>query len=336
MRYVLGIDGGGTKTDCALYDIDTGRLDMLTCGPSNHEGMAEGIAALPEVFAGMFRSMLARNNIEISDIEMAVLGLAGVDTAEQHRIISGILTGLGLKKFVLCNDSYLGIKSGSPSGTGICAISGTGSSVTGIDSTGKQLQVGGLGEWSGDLGGGILVRRSVGLVYNQLFREGPYTELTTAIFRWLNITDKNDFVDILTGRFNSDYKSTILALSLILHRTAAEGDAEALRYLEMSGLNYAGGIAGLIGDLSFAQNEEIYIVFAGSLFTKSDCSHAQKTAEKFLTERFPDRRLVFRTLDVSCSAGAILWALDELGAGNQREAALRKFKGGIYMSGSPL
>jgi N-acetylglucosamine kinase-like BadF-type ATPase len=331
MRYVLGMDGGGTKTDCALYDADTGRLDMLTTGPSNHENMAGGLSDMPRVFSETFRSLLTRNNIGIADIEMGVLGLAGVDTAEQHRVISGILDDLGLKRFILCNDSYLGIKAGSLSGTGICAISGTGSSVTGIDASGKRLQVGGLGEWSGDFGGGILVRRSLGLVYNQLFREGPFTALTTEVFRWLDITDKNDFIDLFTSRFSSDYKATVLELSKMLHRTAAAGDKEALAYLEKSGQNYAGAISGLICDLSFAPDEEICVTFAGSLFTKADCKHTQKTAEKLLAERFPNRRLVFRTLDVSCAAGAILWALDELGAGDRRESALRKFKGGVFL-----
>jgi N-acetylglucosamine kinase-like BadF-type ATPase len=331
MRYVLGMDGGGTKTDIALYDADTGRLDMLTCGASNHEGMAGGIRDLPRVLDGIFRTLLSRNNIGIADIEMGVFGLAGVDTAEQHRVISGILTELGLKRFILCNDSFLGIKAGSPTGTGICAISGTGSSVTGIDSAGVRLQVGGLGEWSGDFGGGIVVRRSLGMVYNQLFREGPFTALTTELFKWLDITDKRDFVDLFTARLKGDYRATILELSKMLHRTAAAGDKQALRYLAKSGKNYAGAISGLISELSFAADEEVNITFAGSLFTKSDSKHTQKTAEQLLIERFPNRKLVFRTLDVSCAAGAILWALDEIGADGQRGDALRKFKGGVFL-----
>ena len=332
MRYVLGIDGGGTKTHCALYDADTGRLDMLPWGPTNHEGMAGGLDELPGVLREMFKALLTRNNIGMNDIEMGVLGLAGTDTTEQHRIISGILTGLGLRRFVLCNDAYLGVKAGSVGGYGVCAISGTGCCITGIDAKGGQVQVGGLGAYTGDCGGGSMMGpRAVGLVYSQLFREQPFTALTTAIFRWLDVTDKHDFIDLLTDRLSKDHAKTTLELCRILYTTAAEGDETALGLLEESGVSYAGGIAGAISDLSFASDEPIEIVFAGSLFTKCECDHVQKTAETLLRQRFPQKELRFVTLDVPNVAGAVLWALSELGITDRRDNVLRMFRSGVWL-----
>ncbi|MDR0292889.1 MAG: hypothetical protein LBH95_01900 [Oscillospiraceae bacterium] len=331
MRYVLGVDGGGTKTHCALYDADTGRLDMLPWGPANHGSMAGGLKELPSVLRGMFRTLLSRSNIEMRDIEMGVLGLAGTDTAEQHRIISGILTELGLSRFVLCNDAYLGIKAGSAGGTGVCAISGTGCCIAGMDSKGGRVQIGGRGEYTGDLGGSyMLVPRAVGLVYSQLFREKPFTALTTAIFRWLDITDRQDFMEFITDRLNRDRAGTTLELCRILFQTAAEGDEAALSLLEASGVSYAGGIAGAISQLSFAPGEPLEIIFAGSLFTRAECDHTQKTVEKLLRERFPRSGLLFHKLDVPCVAGAILWALSELGI-DRRDNVLRLFRGGIWL-----
>jgi N-acetylglucosamine kinase-like BadF-type ATPase len=333
MRYVLGVDGGGTKTHCAIYDADTGRLDILPYGPTNHEGMAGGLEELPGVLRDMFRTLLIRNNITIRDIEMGVLGLAGVDTTEQHLIISGILTDLGLGQFVLCNDSYLGIKAGSSRGYGICAISGTGCSITGMDSLGNRIQVGGLGAYTGDFGGSsMLVPRAVGTVHDQLFRGKPFTALTTAVFQWLDITDRDEFIDLLTGRLNSDHTKTTFELCRILHLTAAGGDAAALSILEQSGDSYAGGIAGAVESLSFPHGEPVEVIFAGSLFTKADCDCAQKTAERLLAERFSGiRDLVFRKLDVPCAAGAVLWALGELGIEGRRESVLRLFRSGVWL-----
>jgi N-acetylglucosamine kinase-like BadF-type ATPase len=333
MRYVLGVDGGGTKTHCALYDTDTGRLDMLAYGPTNHEGMAGGLDELPGVLRDMLRTLLIRNNITIRDIEMGVLGLAGVDTTEQHRIISGILTELGLERFVLCNDSYLGIKAGSSSGHGICAISGTGCSITGMDPFGNRVQVGGLGPYTGDFGGSsMLVPCAVGRVHDQLFREAPFTALTTAVFSWLDITDRDEFIDLLTSRLGSDHAGTTYELCRILHRTAGEGDETALAILEESGRSYAGGIAGAAEALSFPPGETVEVVFAGSLFTKADCDHAQKTAERLLLERFSGERVLsFKRLDVPCAAGAVLWAMDELGIGGLRDNVLKLFRGGVWL-----
>ena len=332
MRYVLGVDGGGTKTHCALYDADSGRLDVLTWGPTNHEGMTNGLDDLPEALRGMFRALLSRNNIEMRDIEMGVLGLAGTDTEEQHRVITGILQNLGLSRFILCNDAYLGIKAGSESGYGVCAISGTGCCIAGMDAKGKQVQVGGLGSYTGDCGGSsMLVPRTVGLVYNQLFRGTPFTALTTAVFRWLDITDKQEFIELLTERLNRDHKKTTLELCRILHTTAGEGDEAALSLLEESGNSYAGGIAGAIRELSFAPGEPLEIVFAGSLFTKAECGHAMDVIQTHLRERFPAADLRFHKLDVPCAAGAVLWALRELGLESCHGHALRMFKGGVWL-----
>ena len=330
MRYVLGVDGGGTKTHCALYDADTGRLDMLPWGPTNHEGMAGGLDELPGVLRGMFNAVLTRNNISMDDIEMGVLGLAGTDTTEQHRVISGILTGLGLTRFVLCNDAFLGVKAGSIGGYGVCAINGTGCCITGMDSKGGRVQIGGLGSYTGDFGGGsMMAPRAVGLAYDQLFRGQPFTALTTGLFRWLDITDKNEFIDLLTDRLNRDHAKTTLELCRILFTTAAEGDPAALSLLEASGVSYAGGIAGAISELSFAPGEPIEVVFAGSLFTKCECDHTIKTVQSILTKQFPN--LLFHTLDVPCVAGAVLWALNELGMEGRRDNVRRMFKGGVFL-----
>ncbi|MDR0324610.1 MAG: hypothetical protein LBI19_00770 [Oscillospiraceae bacterium] len=332
MRYVLGVDGGGTKTHCALYDADTGRLDMLPWGPTNHEGMAGGLDDLPEALRGMFQALLTRNNIGMDDIEVGVLGLAGTDTAEQHRIISGILTGLGLPRFVLCNDAFLGVKAGSASGYGICAINGTGYCITGMDARGAQAQVGGIGGVTGDFGGGtMLASRAAGRVYSQLFREEPFTALTTAIFRWLDITDKHEYVELLAGLYEKDYAKTVLELCRILFRTAAEGDEAALAILDESGTNYAGGIIGAIHELSFAPGEPIDIVFAGSVFTKAEYPRIQQTAEEILKKRFPQKELRFTTLDVPNVAGAVLWALSELGLTGCRDSVLRMFRSGVWL-----
>jgi N-acetylglucosamine kinase-like BadF-type ATPase len=315
MRYVLGIDGGGDKTHCALYDADNGRMDMLTRGPYS-----------PEELSKLFRPLLSRNNIGMDDIEMAVLGLSGTESEEQRGVVTEILTELGLPRFILDSDAILGIKAGSESGFGVCAIHGTGSCVAGLDPKGGRIQIGGLGILTGDCGGNeALASRAVGLVYSQLFREFPFTALTTAMFRWLDVTDRNDFVSLITEKLARDRGKTTLELCRILHSTAAEGDEAALALLEESGRCCAGGIIGAVSELSFAPGETLEIVFAGSLFAKGGCTRVQETAEKLVQQRFPQRTLRFTAPGVPNVAGAVLWALSELGITERRDHVLRSF-----------
>lgn len=332
MRYVLGVDGGGTKTHCALYDADTGRLDMLQWGPTSHEVLSGGFTELRTVMRDMFRSLLTRNNIIMADIEYGVLGIAGIDTPDQHKVISTILSELGLQRFLLCNDTYLGIKAGSANGTGVCAVNGTGSCVVGMDAKGHVVQIGGLGTYTADFGGGNRLGPSaVGKVYGQLFRGEPYTELTTSMFRWLDITDKYEFIPLVLKHMEADRAKTMLTLCKMLFETAALGDPAALDILETSGKSYAGAIIGAIGELSFLPDELIDITFVGSLFAKSACRHIQETAETLVRQRLPAKSLSFQTLSVPAVAGALLWALTGLGVDGHRDTVLRLLTSGVWL-----
>ena len=46
-KWYLGLDGGGTKTHCVLYDAATGALYSTRAGPTNHETLPGGCPACP-------------------------------------------------------------------------------------------------------------------------------------------------------------------------------------------------------------------------------------------------------------------------------------------------
>ena len=50
MRYVLGVDGGNTKTDYLLYDVEGNFVDGIRSGTCSHEGLKDG-------FEGAYRVM---------------------------------------------------------------------------------------------------------------------------------------------------------------------------------------------------------------------------------------------------------------------------------------
>ena len=39
-EFALGVDGGGTNTQCALFDLEGNLIDVLDWGPTNHEVLA--------------------------------------------------------------------------------------------------------------------------------------------------------------------------------------------------------------------------------------------------------------------------------------------------------
>jgi Predicted N-acetylglucosamine kinase len=311
--YVLGVDGGGTKTHYALYHPQTNHLDVLTAGPSNHEGMPGSFAQLKNELGENIYALLSKNHLAPDDIAMSMLGLSGVDTARQHQIISGILQELSLARFVLTNDAYLGIKAGAKSGSGICAINGSGCSVAAIDQAGGRVQVGGLGDYTCDFGGShSFVPFSVGAVYSELFRCGEPTLLTPMMMDLLAVKDKYAIVEEIALRLVTNRKPFILAISKLLFEACDKGDSVALGLLRQSGDSYAHSIAGAMRELAFQKDKPVEIILAGSLFTKQPNPAMPDALKSTLQTLQPEYEFDLKRLHTPNVAGALLWALDEL------------------------
>jgi len=313
-KYVLGMDGGGTKTHLSVFDIDGNLIDLVTWGKTNHESFRGGYDELKIELNKLFTYVLDRNRIILDDLEICVFGLAGVDTRKQHNIISNILKELGIKDFVLCNDAYLGIKAGCKCGYGICATNGTSSSVGGIDSYGNRIQIGGCGDLSGGEvgGGGYLAGRAFSAVYNSLFKGEPETCITDLLFSLLNINSKFDFVEAINevldeGKYRYDY------FNKFVFEAANRNDAVALGILDKMGVEYAKCINAVIENLKYDSNHCIEIVLAGSLFVKGENPRAIETLRKFVSEKNLKKDISIRVLENLPVMGAVIWALEEYG-----------------------
>src|SRR5262249_51459624 len=80
MRCVLGLDGGGTKTDCVLMD-DTGAiLSRSRSGPSNPSRVALDVAVAALVQAA--QDALRTPNRSPVDVSAIYAGVAGVGVIE--------------------------------------------------------------------------------------------------------------------------------------------------------------------------------------------------------------------------------------------------------------
>ena len=83
-KFVLGVDGGGTKTHCALFDIYGNKIDLVNWEPTNYECMQGGFSELKEELEEMTAYILDRNSLRTDDLTKSVFGLGGVDTVFQH------------------------------------------------------------------------------------------------------------------------------------------------------------------------------------------------------------------------------------------------------------
>jgi N-acetylglucosamine kinase-like BadF-type ATPase len=322
-EYVIGVDTGATKSHLALFDIEGRFVDFGLWGPLNYE-MLPGLYAQFEDELGQFVcGMLSANGVSTEQVAYAGFGMAGVDTKKQHSIISQMIRKIGFHRFTLCNDAYLGILAGSPAGVGICAINGSGCTLAGIDKAGGMLQIGGLGAISADVGGGgYMGERAVAAVYSELFRKGEATLMTHMLFERLGVTSKYDYMEEIYEK-TEDGTFDVHTCSPVVFEAVKRGDRVAAGILREIAASYADGIACMAEELRFPSEDELCIVLAGSVFVRGEHPLLIDTLKDKVYGNVPGRNIVFKLLDVPNVAGAVVWALRNLGRADGRYDQVR-------------
>jgi len=313
-KYVLGLDGGATKSHLVLIDSSGKCVGKSTYGCLNHDLMKGSYEELKEHLGKFIPPALKEMNISIDEIKYSVFGMAGVDTAQQQVLISDMMRSIGFENFLVCNDAFLGIAAGCPECSGICAINGTGYKVAAIDYSGAEVHICGFGEYTDDRGGGIWYgAHAIGAAYNELFRLGTPTIMRNMLFEAVGVTNKEDFHEVIINSSQDGSLLNNLAVNSVVFEAAARGDAVALGIIKESALQYADAIAHLALELDFPADRTLHVVLLGSVFVKQKV----KLLQEFISERISDR-LGARSVDYICLefapvAGALMLAAQRAG-----------------------
>ena len=305
-QYVLGVDGGNTKTDYFIFDIHGEYVDHIQDGTCSHEGLKDKYEGSYRIMKRNIETLLERNNIPSESILTGAFGLAGVDVIDQRKNLEKVIKRFGIKKIVVDNDSFLGIKAGIAKGYGVCCVNGTGTVVGGIDPKGNRLQVGGIGQISGDeAGGGMITRKVLRRVYDQLYRCSESTALTAPVMELLGIEHKQDYVQAISKLYSEQF-SHIPYLSLVFDY-AQKGEKAAYEIIDQTALQLAKSTAGCINNLSFQNEVDISLV--GSVWIKPKTDILIKRY-KYHMEKLTDVTCHYTLLEVPPATGAVLWALE--------------------------
>lgn len=306
-KFLLGVDGGNTKTDYFLFTTDGQFYDAIRMGTCSHEALKDSYAGTKRVMGEHLATLFERHNISIDDIEAAAFGLAGADIASQKKELNRVISELGFKKFQLENDGILGVKAASPNGKGICSINGTGTVTVGVDDRGQFLQVGGVGYISGDeAGGSFIVRRTYQAVYDSFYRLGKKTILAKVLMDRFQIPSNELFLDYIVHAYEQKSFGSTEIIKMVF-QAANDGDEVAIEILEQVGLNLARSTAGCINNLHF--DSEVNVVLAGSVWSKATAPHMQNFFMNFVSQNVKPK-CVFHVLNASPASGAVIWAME--------------------------
>lgn len=306
-EYIIGVDGGATKTDYLLFTTEGKLVDALHLGTRSHEVLEGSFEEVEELLLADLEHLLKKNKIDKDHVAAAAFGLAGIDTPAQLRRIKEILNKASLRSYVVANDSILGIKVGCPSGVGICSINGTGTVASGIDENGEVLQVGGIGFATGDsAGGSIIASRAIRAVYDYYFRCGDATVMSEHLMKLFQITGPEDLLNVISEKFSfsREYDKEIIT---ILFDAANSGDAVAQEIVKDIARELAKSVSGCIRRLHFSGVPEV--VLAGSIWTKAKCPLLLSYFKECIFQ-YTQQWVEPQVLQVIPAAGAIIWALE--------------------------
>lgn len=157
MPYYLGIDGGGTKTTCAVGD-ESRLLATASAGPSNIIRVGETQAR--ESLLQSVRQACAAAGITTSEIAQTCVGGSGAARPELAQVVRRCLAEIIATPIQVVGDMQIALEAAFDTGPGVIVIAGTGSIAYGRDEQGNAVRAGGWGFAIGDEGSAHWIGRA--------------------------------------------------------------------------------------------------------------------------------------------------------------------------------
>ncbi|MBK8049895.1 MAG: ATPase, partial [Anaerolineales bacterium] len=232
VNFVLGVDGGGTRTRVAAVDT-TGRvLGIGIGGVSNYDDV--GVEVAQRSIGIAVQEAIAAAGVDLGDSQAVFLGMAGVTSEVDRAHIRDIALNLRLApahRIGVDHDCRAALAGGLEGRPGIVQIMGTGSSTYGRNAAGESWLAGGRGHLIADEGSGywlgIQAMRAAVRTYDG---RDPDTALLPALLARLEIGSIDDLLYRLYVRNMT--RTEIAALGPLVMEVAQAGDRKAQTILE--------------------------------------------------------------------------------------------------------
>lgn len=230
-RYVIGIDGGGTKTHALLVGLDGTVIVELSGGPTNLQTV--GVVPAAKVLCDLIQECCKKEQCTAEALQSVVLGIAGAGRASDKTQLLDSLLSISLKKkFPLKNvlvesDARIALEAAFAGGPGIVVIAGTGSIALYRAEDNKILRAGGWGKILGDEGSGYAVgREGLTSVVREYDGRGEKTLLRTKALQHFGLATVEELVPMIYQDHGD-----IPSFAPMVLEAAAERDRPAYRIL---------------------------------------------------------------------------------------------------------
>ena len=258
MSYFLGIDGGGSKTDCLLGD-ENSVLGAGTAAGSNVVRVGERQAR--ESLEAAIRQACAAANITPKQIERTCVGIAGGARPEIAKVVRRLLSEIVAGEIEIVGDMVIALEAAFGGGPGVIVVAGTGSIAYGRNSECQTARAGGWGFAISDEGSGHWIGRSAVSAVMRAPDESHASRLLDGVMKAWGTRSCEELV----VKANASPPPDFAALVPVVLCAVDGGDATARAVLTQAGVELAKLAEIVIGRL-FAIAEVVPVAVSGGVF----------------------------------------------------------------------
>jgi glucosamine kinase len=228
MAIVLGIDAGGTKTDCALADGERvfARVQVGSIKP-----LRVTFDQAAEHFAEAVSRLEQESGLAIAGLAAVCIGTAGVRLPQTAAWMRDLLVPHTSAPLDLCGDEEIALDAVFTGGPGVLSIGGTGSNVMGRASNGRRLNVGGWGPMLGDEGSGHWISLQA---LRSALRASDFGIESTVVPQVMQAWAVES-VEALVDRAHALPAPDFSQLTPLVAACASDGDAVCIEVLQLGG-----------------------------------------------------------------------------------------------------
>ena len=259
--YIIGIDGGGTKTIGILATATGQHLAEVESGPANYHVVGE--AKTQAVLEDIITELYEKSGMPSGGSIRFCLGMAGLGRPADREVIGQICDELGIcQNRVLTHDAHIALVGGIEKQEGVIVISGTGAIVYGINADGREARASGWGYLLGDEGSGYdIAIKGLQAVARAADGRGDQTDLTDRI---LNRLERNKPSELIRWAHTAS-RDTIAQLAKVVFDTARTADTVAEGIVDAAADELVCAAVSVIEQLEFT--EPFDIVLSGGNLT---------------------------------------------------------------------
>jgi len=306
MRYVIGVDQGGSGTRAVVCTLD-GQLLGTGIGPGACHAF-DGMAFAMEATQTAVQKALDQAGIKQNQADVYAGGHTGADWDDEYELLHDAVHGMGLAHQVLIvNDSIVAFRGGTNKPYGAILVAGSGANCFVRAPDGREF----IYHYYHDSdlqGGSALGQAALNAIYRAETGRPPQTSLRERVLSLFELPD----VDALMRGGNFELKFSgdwVMNIAPLVFEEAEKGDQAARKIISYFGVGNAELLVNGINRLGMGELE-FDIVLSGGIF-KAKSPLLREILDREVKREVPNARFIEARYEPV--VGAALLALEKRG-----------------------